>query len=64
MRDEIQRLDKRVDYLEEVNKQNNVIMSGMRMNHQEQGSMKGILEELFKKELEANVPVTSVTILG
>jgi len=34
------------------------------MNDQEQGSLKGILEDLFKKDLEVNVPVKSVTMLG
>ena len=64
MRKEIQTLDRRVNYLEKVNKQNNVIVSGMRMNDEERGSMKGTLEDLFKKELKINVPVKSVTILG
>ena len=36
----------------------------MRMNDQEQGSMKGPLEDLFKKKLEVNVPAKSVTTLG
>ena len=35
MRKYIQTLDRRVNYLEKVNKQNNVIVSGMRMNVQE-----------------------------
>lgn len=64
MRKEIQKLDKRVNYLEKVNKQNNVIVSGMRMNDQEQGSMKRTIEDLFKRELEVNVPVKYVTTLG
>ena len=64
MRKEIQTLDRRVNYLERVNKQNNVIVSGMRMNDQVRGSMKGKLEDLFKKELEVNVPVKFVTISG
>ena len=49
MRKEIQTLDRRVNYLEKVNKQNNVIVSGIRMNDQEQGSLKGTLKDLFKK---------------
>ena len=61
MRKDIQTLDRRVNYLEKINIQNNIIVSGMRMNDQEQGSMKGTLENLFKKELEVNVPVKSVT---
>ena len=64
MRKEMQKLDRRVNYLEKVNKQNNVIVSGMRINDQEQGSMKETLEDLFKKDLVINVPVKSVTILG
>ena len=64
MRKDIQTLDRRVNYLEKVNKQNNIIVSGMRMNDQERASMKRTLEDLFKKELEVNVPVKSVTILG
>jgi len=34
MRKEIQKLDRRVNYLEKVNKQNNIIVSRMRMNEQ------------------------------
>ena len=36
-------------------------MLGMRMNNQQQASMKRTLEDPFKKELEVNVPVKSVT---
>ena len=57
MRKDIQTLDRRVNYLERVTKQNNVIVSELRMNDQEQGSKKGTLEDLFKKELEITVPV-------
>ena len=49
IRKDMQNLQRIVKYIEKVNKQNNVIVSGMRMNDQEHGSMKGTLEDLFKK---------------
>ena len=61
MREEIQKLDRRMDCVEKVNKRNNAIVSGVRKNDQEQGSTKETLEDLFKKELEVNIPVKSVT---
>ena len=45
----MQKLDKRVNYLERVNKQNNVIVLGMRMNDQEQASMNGTLGGSIQK---------------
>jgi len=62
MRKEMQKLGRRVNYFEKVNNGNNVIVSGMRMNDQEQKSIKGTLKDLFKVEQE--VPVKYVTTLG
>ena len=53
-----------MDDRERTNKQNQVIVSGMRMNDQELGSMNRTLEDPFKKELKVNVPVKSVTTVG
>ena len=47
----MQKLDRRVNCLEKINKQNDVIALGMIMNNQEQGSMKGTLEDQFKKRI-------------
>lgn len=48
MRREIQDLDRGMNYLEKENKQNNVIVTGMKMNDQEQGSMNRIIEDLLR----------------
>ena len=52
-----------MNYLQKINKQNNVIVTGMRVNDQEQGSMEKT-ENSFGKELEVNVQVKSVITLG
>lgn len=64
IKEDLKSLNIRLEYWEKEKKQNNVIISGLKIDTSDQYLLKGAMENFIKQHLDIEVPIRSATRLG